>query len=151
FAVWLMLGMLSIPIRNDLGLTDPQLYNVTVAAILSGSLLRFHTGVWADRYGGRKVMTALLLFCVVPTLLVSQVPSYCQPLVCALLYGVGGNSFTVGITWNAAWFPKDRQGFALGVFGAGNVGASVTKLVGPLLIAVAPAAGFAGGAIPGGW
>ena len=40
---------------------------------------------------------------------------------------------------------------ALGVFGAGNVGASVTKLVGPLLIATIPASGFFDGAIPGGW
>ena len=151
FAVWLMLGMLSIPIKNDLGLTDAQLYNLTIAAILAGSLLRFHTGVWTDKYGGRRVMTALLLLAVVPTVLVSQVTNYYQLLACALLYGVAGNSFSVGIAWNAAWFPKDRQGLALGVFGAGNVGASVTKLVGPLLIAVVPAAGFASGVIPGGW
>ena len=60
FAVWLMLGMLSIRIKPELGLTDGQLYTLTVAAILSGSLLRFHFGVWADRYGGRRVMTALI-------------------------------------------------------------------------------------------
>jgi NNP family nitrate/nitrite transporter-like MFS transporter len=57
----------------------------------------------------------------------------------------------VGIAWNAAWFPKKRQGTALGVFGAGNVGASVTKLIGPVLIAALPAAGFFGGLVPGGW
>jgi NNP family nitrate/nitrite transporter-like MFS transporter len=151
FAVWLMLGMLSIKIKPELGLTDGQLYNLTIAAILSGSLLRFNFGIWADRYGGRRVMTALLLFTIVPTLLVSQVTSYAQLLICALLYGVAGNSFTVGIAWNAAWFPKERQGTALGVFGAGNVGASVTKLIGPVMIAVVPAAGFFDGAVPGGW
>jgi NNP family nitrate/nitrite transporter-like MFS transporter len=151
FAVWLMLGMLSIKIKPELGLTDAQLYNLTIAAILSGSLLRFNFGIWADRYGGRRVMTALLLFTVLPTLLVSQVTSYSQLLVCALLFGAAGNSFTVGIAWNAAWFPKERQGTALGVFGAGNVGASVTKLTGPVLIAAIPGAGFFGGAVPGGW
>ena len=72
-------------------------------------------------------------------------------MICALLYGVAGNSFTVGIAWNAAWFSKERQGTALGVFGAGNVGASVTKLIGPFFIAVVPAAGFFDGVIPGGW
>ncbi|MBM3979979.1 MAG: NarK/NasA family nitrate transporter [Planctomycetes bacterium] len=151
FAVWLMLGMLSIKIKPELGLTDGQLYNLTIAAILSGSLLRFNFGIWTDRYGGRRVMTALILFTVLPTLMVSRVTSYGELLVCALLFGVAGNSFSVGIAWNAAWYPKEKQGTALGVFGAGNVGASVTKLFGPLLIAAVPAAGFFGGAIPGGW
>jgi NNP family nitrate/nitrite transporter-like MFS transporter len=151
FAVWLMLGMLSIKIKPELGLTDGQLYNLTIAAILSGSLLRFNFGVWADQYGGRRVMTALILFTVLPTLMVSQVSSYAELLICALLYGVAGNAFSVGIAWTAAWYPKGRQGTALGIFGAGNVGASVTKLLGPVLIAAVPAAGFFGGAVPGGW
>src|SRR5215471_13048910 len=151
FAVWLMLGMLSIKIKPELGLTDGQLYNLTIAAILSGSLLRFHFGIWTDRYGGRRVMTALILFTILPTLFVSRVTSYTELLICAILYGAAGNSFTVGIAWNAAWFPKERQGTALGVFGAGNVGASVTKLIGPVLIAAVPAAGFFGGVVPGGW
>src|SRR3954470_14508545 len=72
FAVWLMLGMLSIKIKPELGLTDGQLYNLILTAILAGSLLRFNFGIWADRYGGRRVMTALTLFTVVPTVLVSQ-------------------------------------------------------------------------------
>src|SRR5205823_10015358 len=140
-----------IPISKELGLSDAQLYGLTLTAILAGSALRFHFGVWTDRYGGRTVLTALLLVCVVPTLLVSRVTSYPELLACAALYGVAGNSFTVGIAWNAAWFPKARQGLALGIFGAGNVGASVTKLAGPLLIAVVPAAEFFGGLVPGGW
>lgn len=151
FAVWLMLGMLSVAIKPELGLTDGQLYNLAIAAILSGSLLRFHFGVWTDRYGGRRVLTALILLTVVPTFYVSRVTSYPELLVCAILYGVAGNAFAVGVAWNAAWFPRERQGTALGVFGAGNVGASVTKLLGPLLIAGVPAAGFFGGAVPGGW
>lgn len=151
FAVWLMLGMLSIKIKPELGLTDGQLYNLTLAAILAGSILRFHFGIWTDRYGGRRVMSALILFTILPTLMVSRVTSYAELLVCALLFGVAGNSFSVGIAWNAAWYPKEKQGTALGTFGAGNVGASVTKLVGPLLIAAVPAAGFFGGVVPGGW
>jgi len=56
-------------------------------------------------------------------------------LVLAFLVGFAGNSFTAGIAWNSAWQPRRHQGFALGVFGAGDVGASVTKLIGPQLIA----------------
>jgi NNP family nitrate/nitrite transporter-like MFS transporter len=151
FAVWLMLGMLSIKIKPELSLTDGQLYNLILTAILAGALPRFNFGIWADKYGGRRVMTALLLFTVIPALAVSQVTSYTQLLICAMFFGIAGNSFTVGIAWNAAWYPKERQGFALGVFGAGNVGASVTKLIGPFFIAVVPAVGFFGGVIPGGW
>lgn len=151
FAVWLMLGMLALPIKNDLGLTDGQLYTLTIASIVSGAALRFHAGVLADKYGGRKVMLALLLLAIPPTLGVSLVQNYWQLLICAILYGIAGNSFTVGIAWNAAWFPRERQGLALGVFGAGNVGAAGTKLLGPVLIAVVPATGLFGGVIPGGW
>jgi len=151
FAVWLMLGMLSIPISKELGLSDSQLYWLALTAILAGSIFRFNFGVWTDKYGGRIMLVVLLLLTVVPTFLVSRIEDYTQLLICAALYGIAGNSFSVGIAWNAAWFPKGRQGLALGVFGAGNVGASVTKLVGPLLIATIPASGFFDGAIPGGW
>ena len=72
-------------------------------------------------------------------------------MIFAFLVGLGGNSFSVGSAWNAAWFPKKQQGFAMGLFGAGNVGASVTKLIGPALIGFIPAAGLLDGRIPGGW
>ncbi|MGL6097466.1 MAG: MFS transporter, partial [Fimbriiglobus sp.] len=86
---------------------------------------------------------------------VSRAETFEQLLVCALLFGLAGNSFTVGIAWNAAWFPKAQQGLALGTFGAGNVGASVTKLLfglfGAALLAAIPASGLLGGLLPGGW
>jgi NNP family nitrate/nitrite transporter-like MFS transporter len=72
-------------------------------------------------------------------------------MICAFLVGIAGNSFSVGSAWVAAWFPKNKQGFAMGLFGAGNVGASITKFIGPVLIATVPAAGYFGGFVPGGW
>ncbi|MGL6073995.1 MAG: MFS transporter [Fimbriiglobus sp.] len=151
FAVWLMLGMLTKPIQNELNITKNQFYNLTIAAILSGALLRFQFGIWTDQYGGRKMFTLLLLLAVIPTYAVSRVTNYYELLGCAVGFGLAGNSFAIGIAWNAAWWPKDRQGMALGVFGAGNVGASVTKLLGPSIILALPLAGLAGGLIPGGW
>lgn len=151
FAVWLMFGMLAVKFKNEFGLTDGHLYTLTLTAILAGSLLRFNFGVWADRFGGRKVMTLLLLLPVIPTALVAFATTYWQLLVLAALFGLAGNSFSVGIAWCAAWYPKEKQGLALGVFGAGNVGASVTKLFGPAFITLIPAVGFFNGAIPGGW
>jgi NNP family nitrate/nitrite transporter-like MFS transporter len=151
FAVWLMLGVLGIKIRDELKLTSAQFEWLLAVAILSGSLPRLHFGIWADRYGGQRLMTWTLLLTAVPTYWVSRVTSYEELLICAALFGLAGNSFTVGIAWNSAWFPDRLKGTALGVFGAGNVGASVTKFLAPLLLATMPAAGFLGGAVPGGW
>ena len=151
FAVWLMFGVLAIPIKKELGLDPVQFAWLTATAVLSGSLFRLPFGILADRFGGRNVMTALMLFTAVPCYLVSVIHSFPLLLVAALAFGMAGNSFTVGIAWNSAWFSRQRQGVALGTFGAGNVGASVTKLIGPGLIALVPATGLLGGVIPGGW
>jgi MFS transporter, NNP family, nitrate/nitrite transporter len=151
FAVWLMFGVLGVPIRDELGLTDVQLSWLASVAILNGALWRLPAGIIADRFGGRRVFIAMLLVTAVPAYLISQATSYTALLLYAFLVGFAGNAFSVGIAWNSAWYPRERQGFALGVFGAGNVGASVTKFVAPAVIASVPAAGFAAGAIPGGW
>ncbi|MCC7007955.1 MAG: NarK/NasA family nitrate transporter [Acidobacteria bacterium] len=151
FAVWLQFGVLGIPIRKEFGLSDVQLSWLAAVAILNGSVWRLAFGILTDKFGGRRVMAALLLLTSIPTYLVTTATSFTQLLVYAFLLGLSGNSFNVGISWNSAWFPKHRQGFALGVFGAGNVGASVTKLIGPALITMVPVAGVMGGLVPGGW
>jgi NNP family nitrate/nitrite transporter-like MFS transporter len=147
FAVWLMLGVLGIPIRKELGLSPVQFAWLVATAVLSGSLLRLPLGIIADRIGGRVTMVGLLLITAVPCAAVAWAHSYAAILALALGFGLAGNSFSLGIAWNSAWFPRERQGLALGTFGAGNVGASLTKLIGPLLIALVPV----GGLIPGGW
>ncbi len=151
FAVWLMFGVLGIPIRKEFGLSDVQLSWLTAVAVLNGAIWRLGFGILTDRIGGRLVFTVMLLVTAIPAFLISKVTSYPQLLLLAFWVGLAGNAFAVGIAWNSAWFPKDRQGFALGLFGAGNVGASVTKLIGPALIAFIPVGGFLGGFVPGGW
>jgi NNP family nitrate/nitrite transporter-like MFS transporter len=154
FNVWLMLGVLGIPIRQDLGLTDVQLEWLIAVAILSGALFRLNTGIWADQYGGRIVMCLLLGVSAVSAYAFSHAMNYVQLLVCSILFGLAGNSFSAGVSWNSAWFPRHQAGTALGVFGAGNVGAAGTKLLivlVPGILAAVPAAGYLGGLIPGGW
>ena len=151
FAVWLMFGVLGIPIRDEFGLTDVQFSWISALAILNGSIWRLPAGILTDRIGGRKVFAGMLALTAIPAYLVSTATDYRALLVYAFLVGFAGNSFSVGIAWVSAWFPRGRQGLALGVFGAGNVGASATKFIGPALITAVPAAGFLGGVIPGGW
>lgn len=150
FAVWLMFGILGKPISEEFGLTEVQLSWIVAAAALNGSLWRLPTGMVADRIGGRKVMTFLLVATAVPAYLVSQAGSYAMLLVLAFLVGFAGNAFSAGIAWNSAWQPREHQGFALGLFGAGNVGASVTKFIGPPIIAGTAGATYFG-VVEGGW
>lgn len=151
FAAWLMFGVLGIPIQNEFQFNDVSLAWLSAIAILNGAIWRLPFGMLADRLGGKWTFIGLLLFASVSSFLVSSATSYGQLMVFAFLVGLGGNSFSVGSAWNAAWFPPKQQGFAMGLFGAGNVGASVTKLIGPALIALVPAAGALGGWIPSGW
>ncbi len=150
FAAWMMFGILGIPIRKELGLTDVQLAWISAAAILNGSLWRLPSGILADRFGGRIIIFVLLILTAVFSYLVSLADSYGMILLLAFLVGFAGNSFSAGVAWNSAWVPKSRQGLALGIFGAGNVGASVTKFIGPVLITATAGATYFG-FIQGGW
>ena len=151
FAVWLMFGVLGVKIREEFKLDEVQFGWLTAIAVLNGSIWRLLFGLWTDRFGGRLVMTLLVAATAIPAFMVSHSKSFTELMIYAFLVGMAGNAFSVGIAWNSVWFPRNRQGFALGVFGAGNVGASVTKFIGPWLIVLVPAAGYYGGFIPGGW
>ncbi|GAB3811214.1 MFS transporter [Tessaracoccus terricola] len=150
FAVWLMFGILGVPIQEELGLTDVELSWISAFAVLNGSIWRLPAGILTDRIGGRKVTLAMLFVVAIPAYLVSIADNYGMLLFLAFLVGFSGNLFSVGTAWNAAWFGRERQGLALGVFGAGNVGASVTKFIGPPLIAATSGATFFFG-VQGGW
>src|SRR3972149_2538279 len=151
FAVWMMFGVLGVPIRNEFGLSQVELSWLLAAAALGGVFPRMWSGILTDKYGGRVIFTINLLIVVPALILMLFVKSFPTLLVLAVWAGLAGNTFSIGIAWCSAWFPPERQGFALGVFGAGNVGASLTKFIGPPLLAIVPAAGFWGGLIPGGW
>lgn len=151
FAVWTMFGVLGVPIRKEFGLSPVQLSWLLAAAALGGSLPRMWSGILTDKYGGRVVFPIILVLVVPALVLMLFVKSFAVLLALAVWSGLAGNTFAVGIAWCSAWYPIERQGFALGVFGAGNVGAALTKFIGPPLLAVVPAAGYLGGLIPGGW
>ena len=150
FAVWLMFGILGIPIQKEFGLSDVELSWISAVAILNGSMWRLPAGMITDRIGGRQVRSPCSSRRRSPPTSSRQATSYLMLLMLAFLVGFAGNLFSVGIAWNAAWYPRDRQGFALGVFGAGNVGASVTKFIGPALITSTAGATYVFG-VQGGW
>ena len=134
FMVWMMFGVIGIPIRNTLNLNATQFGLLTATPVLTGSLIRVPLGMWTDKFGGRIVLFALMLACVVPIYLIAHATDFWQYLVLGLFVGLAGGSFSVGTPYVARWFSKNRQGFAMGIFGAGNSGAAVNKFVAPALV-----------------
>ncbi len=102
--------------------------------MLTGSLIRVPLGMWTDKFGGRIVFFVLMLTTVVPIWMISWATEYWHFLATGLFVGMAGGSFTVGIAYCARWFPRQQQGLAMGIFGAGNTGAAVTKLVAPIIV-----------------
>ena len=136
FAVWTMFSIIGIPLKQDLGLTDTEFGILIAMPILTGSLIRLPLGMLTDKFGGRIVFFLLMVSTIFPIWLVSTLTSYWALLVCGLFVGIAGGSFSVGISATARWFEKKNQGFAMGIFGAGNAGAAVTKFVAPTLVVV---------------
>jgi NNP family nitrate/nitrite transporter-like MFS transporter len=134
FMVWTMFGVIGIPVRKALDLNATQFGLMTAMPILSGSLVRVPLGIWTDRFGGRLVMAVLMAATVPAIWLLSQATAYWHFLVIGLFVGLAGGSFSVGTPYVARWFPRERQGFAMGVYGAGNSGAAVNKFVAPAIV-----------------
>ena len=134
FAVWTIFAIIGIQIRKDLNLSETQFGLLVGTPILTGSLVRVVLGIWTDRYGGRVVFTATMLAAAVATFFLTYATTYPQVLVAALGVGIAGGSFAVGVAYVSRWYPPEKQGTALGIFGAGNVGAAVTKSLAPLVL-----------------
>ncbi len=134
FAVWTIFSILGIRIKQELGLSDTQLGLLMATPILSGSVSRLFLGVLADRFDGRWVLGLLMVATGGAVLLVSMASNYYLLLLAALGVGLAGGSFIVGVAYTSAWYPAGKQGLALGIFGAGNVGAAVTNFGAPFLL-----------------
>lgn len=136
FMVWTVFGEIGVPIQEELGLNNTQFGILTSVPILTGALVRLPLGAWTDRFGGRPVFFILML-CVLPAMwLVQFATEYWQLLVLGAFIGLAGGSFSVGISYTGKWFPRHQQGTAMGIFGAGNAGAAVTKYIAPTIIVV---------------
>jgi len=134
FMVWMMFGVIGIPIKKALDLNSTQFGLLTATPVLSGALSRVPLGIWTDRYGGRIVMTVLMALTVPAIWMMTYATQLWHFLLIGLFVGLAGGSFSVGTPYVARWFPKNQQGFAMGVYGAGNSGAAVNKFVAPAIL-----------------
>lgn len=134
FAVWTLFSVIGVRIKADLGLNETQFGILVATPILTGSLTRLPLGILTDRYGGRIVFFAQMVLTAAATFGLTYATAYWHYLGMGLLVGLAGGSFAIGIAYTSAWFEKERQGTAMGIFGAGNAGAAITNLVAPLIL-----------------
>jgi MFS transporter, NNP family, nitrate/nitrite transporter len=133
FAAWGLISAFAPRFREAFHLTATQTALLVAVPVLLGSLLRVVTGMLADRFGGRAIFALLLIVVAVPTYLVPMVASYRMLLYVAFFLGIAGSSFAVGVGFVSRWFPPEKQGSALGVYGLGNIGQSAAVFLGPIL------------------
>lgn len=133
FAVWGLISAFASHFREQFGLSATQTAFLVALPVLLGSLARIPMGILADRFGGRIVFTVLMIAVAFPAFLVPQAPSFQTLLIAAFLLGLAGSSFAVGVSFVSRWYPPERQGSALGVYGLGNIGQSAAVFLGPLL------------------
>lgn len=134
-ATWVIFAIVGLKLQGELALTNTQYGLLVAVPILTGSLSRLPLGIVAEIYGARRVMAVLMLVVAGFAFALPVAKSYAVLLLFGLGLGLAGGAFAVGVVYVSAWFPPEKQGTALGLFGMGNVGTTVTSLAAPWLLA----------------
>ena len=134
FMVWMMFGVISIPVGKLLELSATEVGLMMALPILTGSLVRMPLGLWADRGDGRRLMMCMLALAIPALWALTFATAYWHFLLAGGVIGLVGGVFAIGTPYVAHWFDRSEQGMAMGVFGAGNVGAALNQLVAPVLL-----------------
>ncbi len=142
FAVFGSVSAMMPIIKKQLHLTPLRVSIALAVPILLGSLGRIPLGILTDRFGGRRVFAVVMAFSLVPSLLIGSVNTFSQLVLCGFFIGVALASFSVGVGFSSRWYGAERQGTALGIYGAGNIGQSLAAFGSPVLAA---AVGYAWG------
>jgi MFS transporter, NNP family, nitrate/nitrite transporter len=133
FASWGTIAGLAPILTKELGLTNSQKFIMIAIPVLLGSIGRIPMGIFTDRYGGRLIFSCLLISGFIPPLALAFNYSYISLLFWGLWLGLAGTSFAIGVGFCSKWFPPEKQGIALGIYGMGNIGQSVAVFFGPVL------------------
>lgn len=133
FAVFGSVSAMMPIIRKQLLLSPIQVSVAIAIPVLLGSLGRLPLGILTDRFGGRMIFSIVMACSVIPAMLMGFVSGYWQLVLCGLFIGIALASFSVGVGFVSGWYPPERQGTALGIYGAGNIGQSLAAFGSPLL------------------
>jgi NNP family nitrate/nitrite transporter-like MFS transporter len=130
FWAWALLSPLAPRLKDLLSLSGGQQALLVAVPVIVGSVGRIPVGALTDRFGGRVMFPLVSLATIVPVLFIGLLGqhSLAALLVGGFFLGIGGTAFAIGVPVVNAWFPPERRGFAIGVFGAGMGGTAVSAL-----------------------
>jgi len=133
FSAWGFLAPIAPDIQDELGLSNTQTSIMISIPVVLGSLLRIPFGLLTDRVGGRRMFGFMLVYSAAAAVLVGFTTSYAALIGAGFLLGAAGATFAIGVPFVAEWVPPKRQGFALGIYGVGNVGTAVAAFSVPAI------------------
>ena len=130
FWAWALLSPLGPRFKDVLALSSGQQALLVAVPVIVGSLGRIPVGALTDKFGGRVMFPVVSVATIVPVLYIGLLGqhSFAGLLVGGLFLGIGGTAFAIGVPFVNAWFPPERRGFAIGVFGAGMGGTAISAL-----------------------
>lgn len=133
FAVFGSVSAMMPIIRKQLGLSPIEVSVAIAIPVLLGSVGRIPLGLLTDRFGGRIIFSIVMACSVIPAMLMGWVTAYWQLVLFGLFIGIALASFSVGVGFVSGWYPAEKQGTALGIYGAGNIGQSLAAFGSPVL------------------
>lgn len=145
FWAWALLSPLAPGLRESLHLSSFNQAVVVAVPVIVGSLGRIPVGALTDRYGGRIMFPLVSALTIIPVLFLAFVgqDSFGTLVAGGFFLGIGGTAFAVGVPFVSAWFPPQRRGFAIGIFGVGMGGTAIAALTTiPLVRNYGPTAPF---------
>ncbi|ABE64173.1 major facilitator superfamily MFS_1 [Nitrobacter hamburgensis X14] len=125
FAIWGMFSALAPFLIEWYHFTSTQVLVLAAMEPLFAAAISIPLGIWTDKYGGRTVFTILLVCLSVVLICGTFAEGYYSFLFLGSMLGLGGATFVVGNAHVSCWYPKSRQGMALGLFALGNIGITV--------------------------
>ncbi|GII03309.1 nitrate/nitrite transporter [Planobispora takensis] len=130
FWAWALLSPLGPRFKELLELSASQQALLVAVPVIVGSLGRIPVGALTDRFGGRVMFPLISAITIVPVLFIGLAgqSSLAALLVGGFFLGIGGTAFAVGVPFVNAWFPPERRGLAVGIFGAGMGGTAISAL-----------------------
>ncbi len=134
FSVWTLYAVVGLELQQSLNLSATELGVLFSSPMLTGALTRIPFGILADRYNPKHLFTFQMLIIIPSLLLLPYMDSFEEFLILGLWIGISGASFTLGIRYINDWFERNRQGTAMGIFGAGNAGAAITLVLAPRIV-----------------
>ncbi len=135
FFGWFGIAPMLPVVRDDLGLSDQEVFTSLIASVFITIFARIAIGWVLDRVGPRRTYTALLLLGSLPVMLIGLSQNYETLLIFRLLIGVIGASFVITQYHTSVMFAPNVVGTANATTaGWGNLGGGVTQLVMPLVM-----------------